>query len=421
MRILFLAESLPGPDVDGYVIRNRGLLGRFVELGEVDVLSYAKGATPAPLGERLRSETVYEVPPYRLPSLATRAREILSADGIYHYYDEFAELLRQRCAEVSYDVIWLGGWKMIQYAPVARSCAPVARIVADAADDEIRGHEIEREKLTSRRERLYFTRQIIRRKRLERRTLPLTDAVLFVSEVDAACSRARHPDLRIEVRQNGVDTDAFAPAEAPVDDPVLAFEGTMDFGPNVEGALHFGRDIWPRVLRDRPEARALIVGRNPVPEVVALGSDRLEVTGTVEDVRDAVLRASVFVSPLRGGIGQKNKILQAWSMGIPIVATPISVAGLEARGGENVVLAETPEAFAAACVDLMGDRDKRRRIGDAGRATALRAYSIPAKMDEVEDLLHDLLGRSVSPRASRPGAGARRTLTDRAHPQDLVR
>ena len=395
MRILFLSEKLPGPDVDGYVIRNLGLLGRFVELGEVDVLSYDIGSVPSHLQEKLRKVSVFAVPPHRQPSLAARAGEMLSASGLYHHYDGFVELIRQQCAENTYDVIWLGGWRMVQYASAIRECAPDARIVADPADDEIRGHEIERKKLTSTRERFQLSRQIFRRKRFERRTLPLTDVVLFVSEVDASFARARHPGVRVEVRQNGVETDTFAPAETPVDEPILAFEGTMSFPPNVEGAVYFGESIWPLIQQQLPETRALIIGRNPVPEVKALASDTLEVTGTVDNVRDAVLRASVFVCPLRGGIGQKNKVLQAWSLGLPIVATPISVAGLDARDGENILLAESPADFAAACMSLLKDPAARRRIGAAGRETAVRVYSVAAKMDEVEELLHELLGSSV--------------------------
>ena len=414
MRILFLSNKLPGPKVDGYVIRSQGLLGRFNAIAEVDHLAYDVGATPKALRHGMRSESTFPVPSTAPPSLITKVSEVLSPQGIFHWYPGFAAMIREHCQSQTYDLIWLAGSPMIQYAPVVRAHAPNAKVVADVADDDVRGYQIERRKATSPRRRLELWRSIVRLQRFEQKNFPKCDAVLYVSHVDAETAGVRHPRARIEVLQNGVDTDKFAPAVTPATGPILVFEGTMDFPPNVEAALHFGRNIFPRIKQRMPEAKALIVGRNPVDQIKAMHSEDFVVTGTVDDVRETVLKGSVFACPMLGGIGQKNKILQAWSMGLPIVATHVAAAGLDARHGDNIILTDDPGDFADRAVDLLQDEGLRRRIGAAGRDTALDVYSIPAKMRLVEEFVRDLV--QESPR-SRGRVGSTDPLTTVSTPR----
>jgi len=101
----------------------------------------------------------------------------------------------------------------------------------------------------------------------------------------------------------------------------------------------------------------------------------VEFTDFVEDVRPYVRRACVFVSPLIGGAGIKNKVLQAWAMGKAVVATPLSIGGLEARDGEELIVADGAQAFADACVALCTDEALRERLGAAGRRAAVERCS----------------------------------------------
>lgn len=390
VRTLFLAKALPGPHVDGYVVRNRGLLTRLGEMGEVDLLAYEEGAVPAFLRSSLRKVvTVPHGAPQR-DSFIRRTREALSSDSLFLRIGSFRDAIRDLCAETDYDIVWVGGWMMLQYVPDVRLHSR-AKIVADPADDDIRSLEIDRAKAKSAVQRTRLWRDIVRFKRYEAKYLTGADIALYVSSVDAGTTQRRQPDMRIEVSQNGVNTDAFAPATQPVTDPVFVFEGTMSFAPNVEGAVHFVGDILPLIQAELPGAKVILVGRNPVPEVQTLASSTVEVTGTVDDVRESVLRGAIFVSPLLGGVGQKNKILQAWSMALPIVSTPISVSGLDARDGDNLLLAKSAPAFAEACVKLARSPGLRAALARSGRETALEVYSVKRKLDETEALIRQLL------------------------------
>lgn len=206
-------------------------------------------------------------------------------------------------------------------------------------------------------------------RRLERREIPRYDVVSVVSEVD----RDRLPGAGAEVVvcRNGVNP---GPAPAPAESPVAVFVATMGWAPNNDAALWLGREIWPLVVRHRPDARLLIVGRDPSPEVRRLAGAGIEVTGTVPDVHPYLASARVALAPLRAGGGTRLKILEALAARRPIVATTVGAEGLEDLVGKGVVLADGPRAFAAATADLLGDPSRAAALGATGRLAVVAGY-----------------------------------------------
>ena len=127
---------------------------------------------------------------------------------------------------------------------------------------------------------------------LERKVVPTYDTVVVVSEEERRRLDSGGPVL---VCPNG--RDLSAEPLPPATTPTVAFVATLGWPPNVDAALWFGRAVWPEVVRKVPEARLLLVGRDPTPEVQALASPSVEVSGTVVDVRPYLARARVAVAP----------------------------------------------------------------------------------------------------------------------------
>jgi glycosyltransferase involved in cell wall biosynthesis len=239
--------------------------------------------------------------------------------------------------------------------------------------------------------------------RYERAALARADANVYVSEVDAAAYLRFFPGRTATVVPNGVDLERFRPLDVPPDPATLVFEGNMMFGPNVDAARRLALDILPLVRRAVPQARVVLVGRDPAPEVRALASECVEVTGTVPDVRPTLARGTVFACAMRLGSGIKNKILQAWAMGRPVVATPASLGGLTARDGHNLLVRDDDHAFAAAVVDLIRDPERAALIGAAGRATVERECAWPQRAAQFEAVLRDANERWHAGRERDPG------------------
>jgi glycosyltransferase involved in cell wall biosynthesis len=227
--------------------------------------------------------------------------------------------------------------------------------------------------------------------RFDRRHLRRYDLLIAMSEDDRAAVRAVS-DVRCEVVPNGVDTSTLD-VGPPADAPVAIFTGNLAYPPNAEGLLWLLRDIWPRVRAAVPDARLVVVGRGAPDEAARLADDSVELAGWVDDLRGRFEQAAVVLVPIRSGGGTRLKVLDGLASGRPVVSTALGAMGIEARGGEHLVLAEGAEPFAAAVVRLLEEPAERARIGGAGRALAVERYD----WDALGDRLSDALASIASP------------------------
>jgi len=155
----------------------------------------------------------------------------------------------------------------------------------------------------------------------------------------------------------------------------ILFTGMMAHPPNADAAGFFAREVLPRVQSQVPDAEFWIVGRDPSPAVKALAAvPGVVVTGFVADMRPYLAQAAVVVVPLRFGSGMRQKILEAWAMQKCVVSTSIGAEGLDARHGENILLADDAAAMADRVVEAIRDVGLRDRIRGEGRALVKTAH-----------------------------------------------
>jgi glycosyltransferase involved in cell wall biosynthesis len=170
------------------------------------------------------------------------------------------------------------------------------------------------------------------------------------------------------VLPNGVDLQYFSPLDMPRDLATVIFTGKMSYHANLAAALDLATQVMPRIWAEIPDARLVLAGKDPTPELTKLAADpRITVTGTVPDLRPYLARATVAVSPIRYGAGIQNKVLEAMAMATPVVSTPQATAALQARPGRDLLVADTPQDFAQATITLLEDGELRRQVGEAGR------------------------------------------------------
>ena len=157
-----------------------------------------------------------------------------------------------------------------------------------------------------------------------------------------------------------MDVDFFQPLDLPkAAHPTLVFTGQMDYFANVDGVVHFARQVFPRLRARYPELELLIVGRAPVAAVRDLGElPGVQVTGAVGDVRPFLARAWVFVAPLRIAQGVQNKVLEAIASNLPVVCSERVLAGLADggfRSGRDLLAAASDEGMERAIATLIDD------------------------------------------------------------------
>jgi glycosyltransferase involved in cell wall biosynthesis len=221
--------------------------------------------------------------------------------------------------------------------------------------------------------RICFRLEAARMIRYESATVRKFHHIIAVSEEDREQMRMMTNASRITVLPTGVDLDRYR-ANSPEQEcgAVVVFLGSMDWEANIDAVEYFCRQIWPRVLADLPSAKFRIVGRNPHARISRLASSSVEVTGTVPSVIEHLRQAAVFVVPLRIGGGTRLKIYEAMAMGKAVVSTTIGVEGLEVHDGENILIADTPMAFAEGVIRVLKDPDQRRQLGAAAARLAAR-------------------------------------------------
>ncbi len=370
MKWLFVTSEFPWPIIHGRWLRVYHLARTLVHMGEsVTVLSCR--------------ETVEGIKAYAEVGVTVlggidrkhigkgRGRHLFSP---FAYDAEFAGKLA--ASTPGYDVVVLCGSRVLQYAD---EVAASARVLFDMVDDPVL--EFGRRRLIGNGEpfldRLRLWRNQFGQKNLERKTLNRVEFTAFVSREDCDSFNRRHPAHRTLFVPNGVDVDYFNPPpgrsdEAPADSQKVVFTGHMSNPNNETAAKYLVQEIAPLIWKDMPQVHVQIVGSEPSPTVKALGCDRVTVTGRVEDMRPYLWNAGVVLLSMRSGTGIKNKLLEAWAAGAPVVATPLACQGVPVVDGENLLLGTTPQELAQATCALLADRDKRQAVAAKGRETVVR-------------------------------------------------
>lgn len=188
------------------------------------------------------------------------------------------------------------------------------------------------------------------------------DRHTIISEQDRDLMPVRRPQ-QIAVIPNGVDISHFHPLHRHKEYDLL-FNGNMNYPPNVEGAVFLVKKVLPIVIEKYPAIKVLISGSNPSAAVRALASGNVTVTGWVDDIRESFARSRILVAPMRSSIGLQNKLLEGMAMHIPCVTTPLSNNALQAQPGKEIMVADTPEEFAAAIIKLISHPELAVSISD---------------------------------------------------------
>jgi sugar transferase (PEP-CTERM/EpsH1 system associated) len=237
-----------------------------------------------------------------------------------------------------------------------------------------------------------------RLRRLERDLPGWCRAVTLVSQAEADLYRTFCRPGPVYAVTNGCDLEYFQPAAGTAGQDCV-FVGALDYPPNIDGVVWFVQEAWPALRQRHPDLKLQLVGRRPAPAVTRLGAvPGLEVVGQVPDVRPYVARAGVVVVPLRLARGVQNKVLEALAMAKATVASPQALEGLQARVGQDVLAASTPDEWVGAIDRLLGDAALRRQLGTAGRAYVEARH----RWDVCLEPLAEILGLATGPANATP-------------------
>ncbi len=361
-RILVIDHHLPMPDRDSGSLRMFQILTILPHLGHRVSFIPDNLANIPPYGDDLRKRGIEVV-------LRPHIKDV--TNYIESHGRKYDVIILSRCGTAK------------KHIAAVRLHAPQSHVIFDTVDLHFLRAAREAE-LTQKVESRTQARET---QQQEYAVINEADETWVVSVAERELLLQDLPGKQIEVVSNIVDIET--PTTAFADRADFLFIGSFLHPPNVDAVLYFAKEIYPLIAQHLPTAKFYIIGDKAPPEVVALASNNVIVTGAVPDVRPFFESVKLSVAPLRFGAGVKGKINQSMAFGVPVVATSIAVEGMSLTHEEDVLVAEAPADFARNLVALYQSEEMWNRLSENGLTKARSLYSPQVAREQLSRLFSD--------------------------------
>lgn len=395
--VLFLAHRIPYPPDKGDKIRSWRLLSHLCDHYDVHLAAFVDDPADFRHEEKLK-KYCRSVSLVRLaPSLA----KIRSGAGFFKnealslsYYSDpkMREVVRElRKHPLAAEIVFSS--TMAQYIETPVPGRPRIIDFCDADSEKFSEYA----ETTAGPMQWVYKREGIKLAQAENAIANWADASFAITPAEAERFNHRNEiTTKVDWWSNGVDTDGFDPDKdslLPARAAEIVFTGAMDYRANVQAAVGFVENTWPHVRAARPQTTFAIVGANPVAQLRALdGRDGIVVTGRVPEIQPWLRHAKLAIAPLQIGRGVQNKVLEAMAMAKSVVATPAAAIGLVVSPDKDIIIADHPDAFAKAILDLLESEQDRLKIGAAARKRVVTDYQWSAQLKRFQTVLDSLAG-----------------------------
>jgi glycosyltransferase involved in cell wall biosynthesis len=383
MKILFLSNWFPYPPTNGAKIRIYNLIRQLADNHEITLLCLARTVSLDEARTHLshmeqfcRSVEVVAARPFASKGVAA-GRGLVSfkpRSVVQTYTPEMAQLVDDRSGSQTYDVVVaseVGAPGLVSLlasrivgVPKVLDALEVA-LAKDAYKNQSRLRRRIRPALTWLKLQ-WFTRDMIRQ----------AAACTVPSEPEKENLLAIVPEHPcIKVLPHCLDLTLYNQFFGHPRPESLVFTGSFTYSANLDSARYFLEEIYPRIRPSLPEASVQIVGST---DGVDLGmwpiDDSISFVGFLQDVRPAVAQSWLSVVPLRVGAGTRLKIIESMALGTPVVSTSKGAEGLEVTHGENILIADDPQEFAQAVVEVSQNPRLRERLSQGGLRLVAARY-----------------------------------------------
>jgi glycosyltransferase involved in cell wall biosynthesis len=372
MKLLVLSPWCPYPPDNGAKQRVYYLIEQLAARHDITLLTFAPGAADAPMDPALaglcRSVHPVAADAFGAPQGVRGLFSVAPRSYAQNFNAEMASLVRRLAP--AHEALVIEDVAMGVYVPFARDVP----VIVDRIEVAVIRDRVTRERRPLAKGRRWLTWRKLGRfiRWLARHSVAITtpSGEEFDSLVKLGCDPGH-----VVVIPNGVPSTLLGTV-APRETESLIFAGSITYEANLDAVRYFAREIWPLIRAVRPNARMIVTGGTGR---VALGdlaeTPGLTFVGREADVRRRVASSAACVVPLRIGAGTRIKILEALAVGTPVVTTTKGAEGLAVRDGSEVLVADTPRAFADQVLRLLAAPDLAARLTGAGRALVAREYT----------------------------------------------
>lgn len=235
---------------------------------------------------------------------------------------------------------------------------------------------------------LHFEFKMLRS--LEYNAFGIFDDLCIISEKDSE-SIPHMMNHEIKIVPNGVDASYYQPKADTEKQYDVVFCGNMQYHPNVNAAQYLVKEIMPRVWKEKPDAKVLIAGADPKSAVRNMASKNVTISGWVEDIRECYSQSKIFCAPMQMGSGLQNKLLEAMSMELPCITSPLANDALKAEENHSIMVCETPKDYSEMILMLLENSTERNRLAQAGNQFVKEHYSWEQTGKDLEAILQNAI------------------------------
>ncbi len=398
MKVLWLSQNLPFPPKTGVLQRNYNLIRECSRFAEVHLVAIVKQDILPNFDEARATTELLKlcrtVSAVHLPIEGSRAvflwtvlRSLATTRPFTANWTEAASLrdaIVAAAARGPYDMVFFDAISLAPYREL------LAQWPTALNHHNIESHLLERRIAyeTNGLKRFYLRQESRKLHDYEAAVAGSFETNFVVSSLDGQRLREICPAASTHVLANGVDIDYFkrqTPLSAAEPGHLIMVSG-MNWFPNRDAVMLMAETVWPVLTKSLPEAKLTIVGASPPQAILDLAArdPRVTVTGFVDDVRPYMERAQVYLCPMRDGGGTRLKILDALSMGVPIVATGMALEGIDVTPGTDVLVADEPAEFVDQIGRLVRDASLRAQLSDNGRRFVEQHFAWPVIREHME-------------------------------------
>jgi len=390
LKILFICPRLPYPPIKGDIHRTYYQIKELSKKHRITLITYAAPDLDTEAYEKLREfcdelvvvkRTRHSIIKNLLPGFFYA----MPMQCAYYQSREMKESIGKTINSRKYDIIHIQLTRMAPFITQTKIRSINIPVILDFIDTLSMNMEkrLHREIFLLKPFIFYEWSKI---KRYEHKLAGIFDRGIITSPIDRALLPCRD---KVDVLPSGVDLDLFRFSPVARREPMTIIStGNMNYFPNVDAILFFIRKIYPVIKKSLPQVKLKIVGYSPPSIIKKLESQKeaVEIIGSVGNMSDHLGRAAVAVCPMLSGSGIKIKVLEALATGTPTVAMSLATQAIEVNPGKDILLADDPNDFAQAVIDLLQNPKLRESLGLNGRKLIENKYSWPIIVEKLENI-----------------------------------
>lgn len=306
---------------------------------------------------------------------------------LYAAPPEYIRLVRETARRQSVDLVIAFYWHLYELPSKLRGVT-----VAIATQDiDFLVHPERVERARGRIGKILTSTEAGKRERVERLSYESASIVLTVTDRDRDVLRGIYgSDTTIETMPLAMDLGSYRPGMSEREKDLIVFIGAYDADFNRDALLYFLSEVFPYCRKRNSRIRLEVVGQGVDDEIRSHAGPGVEFLGRVDDIRPYMARSGVMVLPLRFGGGVRIRMMEAAAMGLPVVSTPVGVAGMGLVDGRDYLEASTSEEMVERIIELLGDSNRASEIGRNARLWAEEKISMadyPERLDRLLGLL----------------------------------